>query len=224
MERASAPTYDRFKLIVTIVLLLILLLMLLRGCAINAAPASPTEAAVIPQLPEEIASLSPVVENTLVPESTETLTSSSLPNTATATPTLVEATATSPADTATPTTVSTVESEPTTAEVTATSVATQLPTSGESSACNTSLPSRLAVGQQARVLQRLNLRAEASITAPILQVNPTGTGVEVIGGPVCTPAGERAYVWWQIRLPDGTEGWSAETYLNRPGYFLEPIS
>jgi hypothetical protein len=73
------------------------------------------------------------------------------------------------------------------------------------------------------VLQRLNLRGEASIDAPILLTNPSGTQVAVIGGPVCTPVGESAYLWWQIRLPDGAEGWSAEMPLNERSYFLEPI-
>jgi hypothetical protein len=68
------------------------------------------------------------------------------------------------------------------------------------------------------------MRSEASITAPILETNPANTEVEIIGGPVCTPVEKRAYLWWQLRLPDGTEGWSAEMQLNQPSYFLEPIS
>jgi hypothetical protein len=67
------------------------------------------------------------------------------------------------------------------------------------------------------------MRDDASISAPILATNPTGMEVEIIGGPVCTPVGERAYLWWQIRLPDGAEGWSAEMQLNEPSYLLEPI-
>ena len=67
------------------------------------------------------------------------------------------------------------------------------------------------------------MRNDASITAPLIQTNPTNTQVEIIGGPVCTPVGESAYLWWQIRLADGAEGWSAETQLNNASYFLEPI-
>jgi hypothetical protein len=67
------------------------------------------------------------------------------------------------------------------------------------------------------------MRSEALITAAIIQTNPTGTQVEIIGGPVCTPVGERAYLWWQIRLPNGAEGWSAEAQLNERSYLLEPI-
>ncbi len=67
------------------------------------------------------------------------------------------------------------------------------------------------------------MRTESSIDASLIQTNPINTQAEVIGGPVCTPVGDRVYKWWQIRLPDGTEGWSAESQLNNPSYFLEPI-
>jgi hypothetical protein len=67
------------------------------------------------------------------------------------------------------------------------------------------------------------MRSQPFITAPILQTNPTNTQVEIIGGPICTPQGDRAYLWWQIRLPDGAEGWSAEAPLNEATYLLEPF-
>jgi hypothetical protein len=67
------------------------------------------------------------------------------------------------------------------------------------------------------------MRSQPSISAPILQTNPTNTQVEIIGGPECTPVGESAYLWWQIRLADGTEGWSAESPLNDATYLLEPV-
>ena len=67
------------------------------------------------------------------------------------------------------------------------------------------------------------MRQEAAINAPILQTNATNTQVEIIGGPVCTPVGDLAYQWWQIRLADGAEGWSAEAPLNESTYFLEPV-
>jgi hypothetical protein len=73
------------------------------------------------------------------------------------------------------------------------------------------------------VTQRLNVRNNASIKASILKVNPTNTQVEIIGGPTCEPVGGHAYLWWQIRLPDGTEGWSAESPLNSASYFLKPV-
>jgi hypothetical protein len=73
------------------------------------------------------------------------------------------------------------------------------------------------------VMQRLNMRSDASITAPILLTNPSGTQVEIIGEAVCTPVGDGAYLWWRIRLGDGTEGWSAEAPLNDRIYLLEPV-
>jgi hypothetical protein len=47
--------------------------------------------------------------------------------------------------------------------------------------------------------------------------------MDIIDGPVCTPKGASAYLWWKIRLENGVEGWSAETPLNDMFYFLEPI-
>ena len=250
MQRASAPSYDRFKLIVAVILAIIILLMLLRGCDTNVTPAGPAEQTASPITTEEPALLPDSAVTDLPSNTTETFTASAIESTvaATASATLTEPTETSASSdttlTASPEPASvestatvvvtetpasgdaspTVSPEPASAEPTATSIATETPASGETAACNTSSPSRLAVGQQAHVLQRLNLRSDASINAQIINTNPTGTQVEVIGGPICTPVGERAYLWWQIRLPDGTEGWSAETPLNQSGYFLEPIS
>jgi hypothetical protein len=94
---------------------------------------------------------------------------------------------------------------------------------GQSSSCNTASPSRLSVGQTAQVLQRLNVRSEASIKAAIIKVDPPNTQVEITGGPVCEPVGNHAYLWWQIQLPDGTQGWSAEMPLNNTNYFMQPL-
>jgi hypothetical protein len=205
MHRASAPRYDRFKLMVTAVLAAILLLMLLRGCATNPTVAAPETGTPNSSLAGAEMGLSSVTAETSTPSPA---TATSAP---TATFTEIVPTPTSPASTPTQTLP---------AEETTQGQAT--PTAAEA-ACNTSAPSRLAIGQRARVLQRLNMRSDALINAPILQTNPTGTQVEIIGGPVCTPVGERAYLWWQIRLPSGAEGWSAESQLNERSYLLEPI-
>ena len=225
MKRASAPGYDLFKLAVTVILILILLLMLLRGCAgIPAAPSPPTET---PRVAE------PVASDTSQPAATETDVDSLSSETAapSSTSTAIEPTVT---PTTTATVIPAVETtettavpaaetpESTAAEPTATAAAIAAG-AGDSSSCNTSVPSRLSVGQAAVVLQRLNMRSQPSITAPILQTNPTSTQVEIIGGPECTPVGESAYLWWQIRLPDGAEGWSAESPLNDATYLLEPV-
>jgi hypothetical protein len=46
--------------------------------------------------------------------------------------------------------------------------------------------------------------------------------VRVVGGPECVPYWTGAYLWWQIQLPDGREGWSAEGSLHGSFYFMEP--
>jgi hypothetical protein len=229
MDRASAPRLDLFKLIVSLILGAILLLMLLRGCAINpAVNALPDAVTETPGIlnPAESSTDSPeLTERVSPPPATATLNPS--PTLPLETPSLTEVanTATStllsgePTSTVAPDFTSTVEATP----IATTSTIDATPASGGESSCNTSVPSRLSVGQQARVILRLNMRSEASISAPIVQTNPANTQVEIIGGPVCTPVGNGAYLWWQIRLPDGAEGWSAESQLNQPGYFLEPI-
>ena len=67
------------------------------------------------------------------------------------------------------------------------------------------------------------MRIEPGIDAQLIKTNLAGTQLEIIGGPVCTPRGERAYLWWQVSTNTGTDGWSAENALNEPTYFLEPI-
>ena len=199
MKRASAPSYDLFKTIVPVILVLILILMLLSGCATNAAAPARTETIVPSPVP-------PTVEST------------STPTTAAPSPKSTSAaTKRAKADAPTPTAASAAKQLP-----------TPLPDAAnlapeQNASCNTSLPSRLSVGQMARVIQRLNMRSEPSITAAILQTNPIGTEVEIIGGPVCTPVGRVAYRWWQIRLANGAEGWSTESQIKQANYFLEPV-
>lgn len=210
MKRATAPGYDLFKLIVTIILIVILLLMLLRGCAsLPAAPApvegdgglDPTDA---PQ---------PLVETEATSQAVESATATAIsdPPAATAAPTEI----------ADPPTATAVPTESETAPTVTSTAAAEAASQGDD--CNTSVPSRLQVGEMAQVIQRLNMRSDASITAPILRTNSVNTQVEIVGGPVCTPVGDHAYLWWQIRLPDGSEGWSAEAPLIEPMYLLEPI-
>jgi len=215
MEPVSAPGYDRFKTVVAIILAVILILMLLRGCATNpVAPAS--EATQVPVIATMVPILA-TVTFTPVPVSTETVPAATLavetitPTASTLPPTEPPAAATVTVEGPTPT--------PAAAEPTATAA----PTQEQDGSCNTSAPSRLAVGQNGRVLRRLNMRSDPSIQATILQTNPTGIQVQILGGPVCEPVGERAYLWWQIRLPDGAEGWSAEISQSGGTYFLEPV-
>ena len=209
MNRASAPSYDLFKTIVTVILAVILLLMLLRGCATNVVPPAPVEAIGAPNATAILPTAPPPTQTSSAASPTETVAPSPSPTAqATNTPTSI------------PPTEATTPVAP---DATATAQGEATPTQAQNAACNTSVPSRLSVGQNAQVLQRLNMRTEPSINASLIQTNPTNTKVEIISGPVCTPLGERAYQWWQIRLSDGNEGWSAESPLNSPSYFLEPI-
>ncbi|HRQ22558.1 MAG TPA: SH3 domain-containing protein [Anaerolineales bacterium] len=87
-------------------------------------------------------------------------------------------------------------------------------------------PTRIQAGSFVRVLDWLNFRAAPGIGKTILHTNKPGTEMEVIGGPICTPHTEnppRAYLWWNVRMEDGREGWSAEAPLNFPNYFLAPV-
>jgi hypothetical protein len=210
MKRASAPRYDRFKTVVAVILAIILLLMLLRGCATVGVPLTPSEVLPVASATNPLPTSAPPTQTAAAPNSTETAAPTALPPTVevTATPTSVPVSAT-PASAATEVPTATPEQ------------ATQ--TQAATTSCNTVAASRLSVGQTARVIQRLNVRSNASITASIIKVNPSSTQVEVIGGPTCEAVGNHAYLWWQIRLADGTEGWSAESPLNSSSYFLEPV-
>jgi hypothetical protein len=202
MIRSIAPKYDLFKLIVTIVLLALLLFLGLRGCAPSQIPAAPTENAEV-SLP---AAASPT----------------KAPATVTASPTLIPATPTiPPTPTLQPVSSPTPESLPTPTTAAPAVAPTQV-VAAETD-CETILPSRLAVNAKARVIRNLNMREAPQITGRLLGTNRTGTQVQVIDGPVCTPQGSTAYLWWRIRLSTGSEGWSAEMPLHEKTYFLEPV-
>lgn len=207
MERASVPRYDLFKLAVAVVLIAILLVMYLGGGATGSLAALPPTR-TSPAIESAATDTPPAV-------STETEQVTPAPEAATSTPPPdATSTATSGVAASSPT--------PTAPELSAVAAATATAPASQSTVCNTSVPSRLRVGQTAGAVQRLNMRTQPWITAPILQTNPANTQVEIIGGPVCTPVGAGGYLWWQIRLPTGAEGWSAEAPLNEATYLLEP--
>jgi hypothetical protein len=53
--------------------------------------------------------------------------------------------------------------------------------------------------------------------------NIPNTQVEIIGGPACTRYEYGgSYLWWQIKLPNGLIGWSAEASAFGKFYFMEP--
>jgi hypothetical protein len=77
------------------------------------------------------------------------------------------------------------------------------------------------------VLSRLNFREGPGLNWPIILTNNPSTEMLVIGGPQCTlrstPGGPKAYLWWNVRMKNGLEGWSAEASLINPNYFLDPL-
>jgi hypothetical protein len=190
-----APFYDLFKLIVAAILTVILILFLLRD---RIVPATGLDG---PTTPTPV--LPRATSTTIIP----TVTSRALP---TLTSTVVPA----PTATALPAPTSGLLS-PTQA----------FPTS-DASACSAS-PSHIQIGDNVRVLSWLNFRTGPGLNWPILHTNIAGTVMQVVGGPFCTPKntlqGSKAYLWWNVRMANGQEGWSAEAPLLDPVYFLEPV-
>ncbi len=88
--------------------------------------------------------------------------------------------------------------------------------------CPLAAPSHLISGQPATVTTRLNLRSSPGIKDNWLRTMPAGTSIEILGNPTCDPDGNSAYLWWQVKLADGTTGWFAEGSLSGNSYFLEP--
>lgn len=196
-----APGYDLFKLIVAI-LLLILALVLMWVSPPQAPP--PTS---IPLPPTGTMPATP----TVVP-----LSPTSPPLTATASPLPSPTVTDIPNPTATPLPIPT---ETPAVEVTTTPLAGAPATT----TCETVLSrSRLRAGANATILRRLNFRSSPGIRDNWLLTNIPGTQVEVVGGPECVPYWNGAYLWWQVQLPDGRVGWSAEGSLHGSFYFMEP--
>jgi hypothetical protein len=237
-----APGYDFFKLIVAI--LLLILFLFLNGKATSQSPISistpeinatiaPPSATSYSLSSTSISSPSPTTTKPAVSTqlplpsrttqdvsvSTGTLLSSSMETSSAVStgPSLVSPTMTNvPEPTATPFASSTATLLP---------PSTSLPISGTSvdSACDSaSSRSRLQTGRSATILRRLNFRSSAGIANNWLLTNIPGTKVEVIGGPQCVPHTSGAYVWWQIKLPNGQIGWSAEASQFGSFYFMEP--
>lgn len=88
-----------------------------------------------------------------------------------------------------------------------------------------SLPqSQLKVGDAATINRALNLRTRPSLLNRIVLVHQPGSQVEIIGGPTETRYQNGSkYVWWQVRLPGGLIGWSAEFSECGRFYFMEPV-
>ncbi len=218
MESARrASGYDLFKLMV-VVLLLILFFIFNRGTtAPSLAPistlqpdssAAPTTTEQTASPASALTSISPTLTYVPIPSPTATIpTNTPLPS---PTPTAVAQLT----DTPLPAQIATPLSSPTSTPSASTPAV---------SACESaSSRSRLQTGMKAVILRRLNFRSSAGIGDNWLLTNQPGTRVEVVGGPECQPHRTGAYVWWQIKLPDGQIGWSAEAPQFGSFYFMEP--
>ena len=105
--------------------------------------------------------------------------------------------------------------------ITQTSTFTPTPTATRDF-CSLALQSRLEVGMTVTVKTNLNFRVSPGLDQKIQLVNIPGNRLEIIGGPICIPHLDGAYMWWQVQRMDGKIGWSAEGSLTRIYYFLEP--
>lgn len=199
------PGYDLFKLIVAIILTIILIYLMReesnrRYALLEASIASPSPT-------EMVQSIEPT--RTLEPTATPT-TDSAI------------ATASEVAVVVTETPVVEVSPEPI---VTPTEQPTPDPVQATNPDDCPANPTRIEKGVFVKVLDWLNFRTGPGLQYEIQTTNKPGTEMEVIGGPVCTIKGDNpptAYLWWNVKMEDGQEGWSAEAPLNFPNYFLEP--
>lgn len=201
------PGYDLFKLIVAIILTIILIYLMMQESNRKYAL---LEASIPSPSPTE---MNQSIEPTRTLEPTVTPTAEVLLPTSTATEIM-------------PTETPSVEVSPS-PEPTITPTEKPTPTPVQSSNPNDcpSNPTRISQGNTVKVLDWLNFRTGPGLQYEIQRTNRPGTEMEVIGGPVCTIKGENpptAYLWWNVRMETGQEGWSAEAPLNFPNYFLEP--
>jgi hypothetical protein len=221
-----ATIYDLFKAIVA-TLLLVLFFYLRQASTPQATPPAPTASspAVFPDTDSittsDLTLSSPAATSTPIPASTTP--SPGVSPTQVDTPTPGATPLASPIEADSDSTAGdTVPSvtPPSGAEATPTPTAsTPVPLT----ACEAAQArSRLEQGMNATILRRLNFRSSPGIADNWLRTNIPGTPVEVVGGPECLPYYTGAYVWWQIRLPDGEIGWSAEGSMHGSFYFMEP--
>jgi len=189
----SVKQYDLFKLIVAIVLLLIFLCLFLWAAKPNTTPPLDVTPLSTLTLTSAPATQAFTATSTIVPPPTNTQTS--LPvNTPTNTP--VPTTTTTPSD----------------------------ETNTDVSVCEAIAKSQLAVGMTAIINQRLNFRSSPGIYNNRISTSAPGTKAEIIGGPTCTTYKNRGvYLWWQIKLPNGLTGWSAEASIYGTFYFMGPV-
>jgi len=194
--------YDLFKLIVAIVLLLLFLILFFGTGAQK--PDQQSESTPLPTLTSDSSAQAPV-----------SATATSSPTTS---PTVTQTP--SPTNTPTDTPTPTVSPAPTQQS----SDSTDDEVSVDVSTCEEIAKSQLQTGMTARVLQRLNFRSSPEIKSNRILTHSPEALAEIIGGPICTRySNGGAYLWWQLELPNGLVGWSAESSIFGDYYFMEPV-
>ena len=223
---ARATGFDLFKSIVAILLLILFFLLNWRTTAQSPALIStghPNPSAAPTTAPTLLVNVNP----TDIPASPNSisLTSTPLPlPSPTATNDSVPTITPLPAPTATEVAQLTATPLPSQIESATSSPSTPIAGTPAGTACDAaSSRSHLQTGMSATILRRLNFRSSPGVGNNWLLTNLPGTRVEVVGGPECIPHSRGAYVWWQIKLPDGQVGWSAEASQHGAFYFMEPI-
>ncbi len=199
--------FDTFKLIVALILaLLILALSLPEMLRVSSSPGGQTEPpagiVITPSPPPQVGVTAPATSPPPSPTPTGALAA-------------IEPTSSPAGEQAVPTETEMVQ---------ATELFTAPPSTPAAPVdCPRAQPPRLSVGQKARVTANLNLRSEAGMENPVINVSLPGTVLEITGGPVCLPYQDGAYLWWNVSYSDGQSGWSAEAALYEDFYFLEPV-
>lgn len=198
---SHAPFYDLFKLIVAIILLIIFLFLIW---------IRPTQSQ---QLISPTATPTPLPSTPTVDSPTQTF----IP------PTTTPALTSSPTATAIPEQTSTPTPSPTTAVTDEPLPTPIVEIPSEPEACAAYSSSQLQVGMNATIQRPLNFRSYPGLFKNLILTNGPGVEVEIVGGPACTRY-ERggAYLWWEIKLPNGLTGWSAEASAFGAFYFMEP--
>ena len=212
--------YDFFKAIVALILLILLIWLLLGGATAPETPLAVAPAAThTPTSP-------PQTQPTQTPQPAQPSPSATLEPTETIPPAPSPTQTPIPTETPAPVVDTATETPAGTPEATTEPVGTETPAPTPiqiSSDCPLALPTRLQLGDTARVTSNLNMREAPAITSKLIRSNITGTQLAIIDGPVCEPYQDGAYLWWQVQRPDGESGWSAEGSLTEQFYFLEPV-
>jgi hypothetical protein len=91
--------------------------------------------------------------------------------------------------------------------------------------CPRAIPSRIsALGEEVEVLTNLHFRSSPEFISNNLVIShPAGTHLEIVGGPVCYPYEDGAFLWWQVENSNGEVGWSAEGDIQAEVYFMQPL-